>query len=141
MSNFAMPVSKNDDLNSSSNPLHVQVEETTGTNVHDYNTANVNGNGTTNNHDYTIVGTSFKLRGVLLSSESKFEAKVQVGPLATLVDKAVGKVNTAQMSFFISFDPPVIVPATGTGTIRVIRKRLQNGADDVHTTIMGEDLA
>lgn len=160
MSDFATPTSKNDELNSAANPFHHEISHTgaavsTGnplpvvvvgtpevvTKIHSYDQANVNGNNTTSNHDYTIVGSSFRLHKILLTSESKFEAEVQVGPLATLVTKGKGKVNTIQMSDSIVFDPPIDVPATGTGTIRVIRRRRQAGADDVQTTIMGYDVA
>lgn len=140
---FAMPISKNDDLNSSSNPIHVVVENTPEvvTNVHAYKKTSVSGSGSIDNHDYTVVGTSFRLRSVILSSQSKFEGEVKTGPLASLVTHALGIVNTSTMTTTITFDPPIIVPSTGTGTVRVVRRRFSSGTDDVHTTIIGEDIA
>ena len=138
---FANPVSANDELNSPLNPFYtseVGIPEVV-TNVHSYNPASVAGNGTTSNHDYTVVGTTFRLKQVLLSSASKFEAEIQVGPVGTLVTKARIRVNTQAMTEPAIFDPPIPVP--NGQIVRVIRRRFQTGTDTVDTTIMGEDVA
>lgn len=155
---YAMPVSKNDDLNSVSNPLSNEVVIDGAvvsslnplpvtlqgipeviTKVHDYKKTPITGNGTTDNHDYTVVGTKFRLKRVLLSAQSKFEGEVQVGPIISLATKAVAMVNTSKMTSSIVFDPPIDI--VSGDIVRVIRRRFQTGTDEINTTIMGEDIA
>ena len=138
---FPTLISKNDDANSPSNPIYtsdVNPPETI-TKVHAYSTANVAGNGAINNHDYTVVGTTFRLKKVIVASTGKVKFEIKVGPVGTLVTKGVSFTNPNKNYEEVIFDPPVDV-ANG-GIVRVVRQQNQTGNNDVYSTIMGEDIA
>ena len=110
-----------------------------GTPVADYGTGTP-GAGSSSNNDYTVVGSTFELHKVLFSSSGKMKIEVQVGPVASLVTKAVAfaEKDTAEE---ITFDPPIVVPVASTGTVRVIMTNRNGAAVDVYSTIMGVDKA
>lgn len=139
---FPTPISKNDDANSNSNPIYVQsvgaVE--TITKVHNYAT-NILASNATANQNYTVVGTIFRLKRVIGSSTGQAKFEIQVGPIASLVTKAIILVAPNCRTNEVTFDPPIEVPVTGTGTVRVIHKNLQTGSNDTYATIIGEDVA
>lgn len=157
---FPTPISKNDDLNSQSNPLFsavskdgnpnavgnpIYVQEVgtpavTSTPVHNYAPNNLASNASFN-QDYTVVGTKFKLKRVVCASTGQAKFEIQVGPSASLVSKAVVMVGPNCRTGEVVFDPPLEVPVTGAGKVRVIQKNLQTGTNDVYSTIMGEDVA
>lgn len=110
-----------------------------GTEVHDYDHAVATGSGASTNHDYTVANTTFLLSKVLISSSGKGRYEVQFGPIASLVTIAVGFLEKDSNSEIV-FDPPLPVPVTGTGTLRVIKFNRQAAATDYYTTIMGEDI-
>jgi len=93
---------------------------------------------TTVNHDYTVV-TALLLKSVYFSCSGGGKAEVQVGPLATLVTKWVGFVPKAGGTVSVTFDPPIEVPTTSTGTVRVIRTNRESSAQDLYSTIIGID--
>lgn len=135
-------VSKDTNPNSSSNPIFVQTVDTGTSNdeVHDYNTATPSADSSSN-HDYTVVNTTFVLKQVEVSGSGAFKFEVQVGPVASLVTKAVGfSTGRAGDTKILTFNPPIEVAATGTGTIRIIRTNRENQAVDVYSTIMGNDV-
>jgi hypothetical protein len=93
---------------------------------------------TTVNHDYPVVNTML-LKGVEFSCSGGGKAEVQVGPLATLVTKWVGFVPKQGGTVSVKFDPPIEVPNTSTGTVRVIRTNRESSAQDLYSTIIGID--
>lgn len=137
----AVPVSKDGSANAETNPIFVQVVNgvVSGTEVHDYDTAAAVAKGATSNHDYTVTGTTFLLHSVEFASSGAMKAEIQTGPLAGLTTVAVGFTSSATPMNQIDFDPPVEVPATGTGTVRVIRTN-RNRAQDLYSTIIGNDV-
>lgn len=140
---FPIPISKNDDSNSASNPIFVSevgIPETV-TPVHSFNAVAL-AFSATSNHDYTVVGTKFRLTEVNGASTGQAKFEIQTGPLASLTSKGVFFVSQQDRNFPFVFNPPLEVPVTGTGTVRVIRKNLQSGGNgDLYTTIQGEDIA
>ena len=119
--------------------INVVIGGSAGTKVHDYATATP-GAGASANNDYTVVGTTFELSRVEWSGSGKMKVEVQVGPVAGLVTKAVG-FTEKDTKDYIEFNPVLVVPVTGTGTVRVIMTNRQGAATDVYSTIMGTDIA
>lgn len=133
----SVKVSGNSTANSITNPIYVQTVKTgvTATEIHDYGT----GTGNTNN-DYTVTGTTFLLQSVIFGASGGMKAEIQVGPLATLATKAVGFIPHQGGTQQLFFDPPIEVPSTSTGTVRVIMTNREGSAMDVYSTIIGNDI-
>ncbi len=139
----AVPVSKDNGANSETNPIWVQNTDASvsGTEVQDFDTtASVAADGA-DNHDYVVTGTTFLLSSVIVSMSGNGKFEIQVGPIATLVTKAVGFLtgregDTKQ----VNFSPAIEVPVTGTGTVRVIRTNRENQTQAVYSTIIGKDV-
>lgn len=138
----AVPVSKDSSANSELNPIFVQNVNTivSGEEISDYDTAVAVASDASDNHDYTVAGTTFFLESVIFATSGGSKAEIQVGPLASLVSKAVGFITKEGGVEQLFFDPPIEVPATGTGTVRVIRTNRQGQAQDVYSTIIGRDV-
>ena len=140
----AVRISGNSTANGVLNPIFVQTVNTAvlGDEIHNYDTTAAVAAGGTDNHDYTVAGTTFLLKSVIFSGSGSVKAEIQTGPVAGLVTKAVafltGRQGDTQQLFF---DPPIEVPATSTGTVRVIRTNRQGSATDVYSTIIGNDVA
>lgn len=130
-------------VNSLANPIYVQnVEDATSSSeVHNYNTASSVAKDATSNHDYTVANTTFLLKQISCASSGDVKVEVQTGPAASLTTVWVGFVGgkdggTIQHRFY----PAKEVPATGTGTVRLIRTNRGNGALDLYSTIEGNDI-
>jgi hypothetical protein len=109
--------------------------------VHAYDTTSSVNHNSSDNHDYTVTGTTFLLQSVIVSASGRIKVEVQTGPLASLTTKAVIFLNgfsgdTKQ----IDFNPPIEVPVTSTGTVRLIRTNQAGAATDVYSTIIGREL-
>lgn len=138
----ALPISKNNSANTETNPIFVHNVDTviSGEEIHDYDTSTVAAD-TADNHDYTVAGTTFFLKSIIISGSGNIKFEVQVGALASLVTKVVGFLTgRAGDSKQIFFDPAIEVPVTGTGTVRVIRTNRENQTTDVYSTIIGSDV-
>jgi hypothetical protein len=139
----AVKISKDASANTETNPIYVYQVNTvvSGSEIHDYDTAaSVAGDGTSN-HDYTVANTTFFLKSVIVAASGAFKFEVQVGPVASLASKAVGfstgKGGDVRQIFF---DPPIEVPVTSTGTVRIIRTNRESSTQDVYSTIIGNDV-
>jgi len=119
--------------------INVVVAGSSGTKIHDFDTATP-GAGATDNHDYSVAGTTFELSRVEWAGSGKMKVEVQFGPSAGPATVAVG-FSEKDTKEYIEFNPVLIVPATGTGLVRVIRTNRQGAATDVYSTIMGNDIA
>jgi hypothetical protein len=134
----SIQVSANTSANSAGNPIFVAF--TTGAitgEVHDYATATVAGGGTSN-HDYTVV-TAMLLKAIEFSCSGGGKVELQVGPVASLVSKWVGFVPKQGGIVQLKLDPPIEVPTTSTGTVRLIRTNREGSSQDVYSTIIGID--
>ena len=110
--------------------------------VHDYDTAAAVVSDATDNHDYTVTGAgtnaTFILQSVIFSGSGSVKAEIQTGPVAGLATVAVGFLTGRQGDTQqLTFNPPIEVPTTGTGTVRVIRTNRQGAATDLYSTIIG----
>ena len=109
--------------------------------VHDYDTSAAIASDASDNHDYSVQNTTMLLSSVIVSGSGNIKAEIQVGPVGTLATVAVvflnGREGDTQQVFF---DPPIEVPVTTSGTVRVIRTNRQGAATDVYSTIIGTDV-
>lgn len=139
----ALKISKDANANSETNPIFVKLTDTavSGVEVHDFDQAVAVASAGTSNHDYTVTGTTMFLKSVIVSASGKCKFEIQVGALASLATVAVGFLNGAEGDTKqVNFEPAIEVPVTGTGTIRVIRTNRQNQAQDLYSTIIGNDV-
>lgn len=127
--------------NSETAPLYVyQVNTvTSGSEFHDENETNVASDSTAN-HDYTVVNTTALLKSVDYGSSGMSKVEVWAGPIASLVRYATRFTPEMGGGGQIFFDPPVEVPVTGTGTIRIIVTNFEGIANSIYTTAMGNDV-
>jgi hypothetical protein len=127
---------------SASNPVPVTIVDpaTTSSEVNDYDTAAAVAGSGTDNHDYTVVNTTFLLRSIIFASSGAGKVEVQVGPLASLVSKAVAFVPKQGGHVQLDFNPAIEVPVTSTGTVRLIRTNREGSAQDLYSTIIGNDI-
>lgn len=130
------------DANSETTPLYVQVVTTgvSASEIHDYDTAAAVAGDATSNHDYTVANTTFLLKSIIMSSSGGSKVEVQTGPVAGLASIAVGFVPREGGTLQLFFDPPREVPVTSTGTVRLIRTNRQGQAQDLYSTIIGNDV-
>lgn len=138
----AVRISGNTVANSETNPIFVQVVSTaiSGEEVQNYDTSSAIASDATDNHDYTVAGTTFLLKSIIYSASGAMKIELQTGPVASLVTKAVAFTSPSNPTGQLFFDPPIEVPATSTGTIRIIRRNDDNQAQDVYSTIIGFDV-
>ena len=128
--------------NTEAAPLYVQVVTSgvSSTEVHDEDEGVDVASDTADNHDYTVTGTTFLLKRVDYASSGAMKVEVWAGPLASLVRYATRFVSDLGGGDQIVFDPPVEVPVTSTGTVRIIRTNREGGTNSVYSTIMGNDI-
>ncbi|RLB63800.1 MAG: hypothetical protein DRH08_10575 [Deltaproteobacteria bacterium] len=135
-------ISADSSANSASNPIFVEVTSggSSGLEVCDYDHAVDTAADGSTNHDYAVVGTEFLLQhvDVACSGASKFE--IQVGPIAGLVSKMVAFIPRHGGFECCIFQPAIIVPATGTGTVRIIKTNRENQTNDLYSSILGSDI-
>jgi len=133
----SIQISKDTAVNSSTNPIYVAftTDVISATEIHDYATA-----ADTGNNDYTVTGTTFLLKSVIFAASGAMKAEIQTGPVGTLVSKAVGFIPKAGGTEQLFFDPPIEVPVTSTGTVRVVMTNREGSAMSVYSTIIGNDL-
>lgn len=138
----SVKISANTSANAVDNPIFVQVvsDVITSTEVHSYDTTAAVAADTADNHDYTVVGTTFLLKSVIAAFSGGGKVEIQTGPVASLVTCAVAFVPKEGGHVQLNFDPPIEVPVTSTGTVRVIRTNRQGQAQDVYSTIIGNDI-
>jgi len=133
----SIQVSKDTNANSASNPIYVfnTSDVVSATEIHDYDTT-----VDTGNNDYTVTGTTFLLKSVIFAASGGMKATVQTGPVGTLVTKAVGFIPHQGGTFQMEFNPPIEVPVTSTGTVRVIMTNREGAAQSLYSTIIGNDI-
>lgn len=137
----AVRISANTSANSETNPIYVQQSTAvSGNEVHSYNTAAAVASDATSNHDYTVAGTTFLLKSVIGAFSGGGKIEVQTGPVASLTTRAVAFIPKEGGHVQLEFNPPIEVPVTSTGTVRVIRTNRQGQAQDVYSTIIGNDI-
>ena len=128
--------------NTETTPLYVyQVNSiVSGYEVHSYDTQSALASDTADNHDYAVTGSNFMLKQVLVSSSGACKIEVQTGPVASLATIAVGFIPKHGGSWEWTLAVAKEVPVASTGTCRVIRTNREGAAQDVYSTIIGNDV-
>lgn len=138
----AVKVSKDTNANSETNPIFVKEGiAASGSEVHNYNTAASVASDATSNHDYTVANATFYLKKVTFACSGGGKVELQVGPVASLVSKRAAFIPKEGGFVEMSFNPPIEVPSTSTGTVRLIRTNRQGAAQDLYSSIEGNDVA
>ena len=109
--------------------------------IQDYNTASAVASDATSDHSYTVANTTFLLSSIIVSASGDCKFELKVGPVASLVTKAVGFLtgkegDTKQLIF----NPAIEIPVTSTGTVRITRTNREGTAQDLYSTIIGRDI-
>ena len=140
----ALKVSKDANANSDVNPIFVQDVSgaVVGTEIHDYDTSAAVAKDATDNHDYAVTGgKTLMLSSVIVAASGAMKCELQVGPAAGLATMAVLFTSGAKPTEQIIFDPPIEIPDTSTGTVRIIRQNDDHQAMDVYSTIIGAEVS
>ena len=130
-------------LGTVTNPLAVAISaDVSGDDIVDFNTSAAVAGGASSNHDYTVSGGKTLLFNQVEASGSgkiKVEIQVETGVGSnTFVTKAVQFNSTSAPNTSIKFGPPISV-AAGV-RVRVIRTNRDNQAQDVYSTLMGQEV-
>lgn len=138
----SLAVSRDNNPNGAGNPLYVEVvTAAAGGEVHDYNTAANVASAGVSNHDYAVTaGKTLNLAALRVAASGALRVELLVGPVATLASKFVGFTSVAEPTLQVEFEPPLAVPSTSTGTVRVARTNREPLAMDVYSTISGREV-
>lgn len=118
--------------------INVVIAGTTGTRIHSYDTTSALAKDGTDDHDYTVTGgKTLLVKQVIVAASGAMKVTIQAGPLASLVTYAVIFTSGAKPTEVITFEEPISVPSTSTGTVRVTRRNDDSQAMDVYSTIIG----
>ena len=138
----AVKVSKDTAANAETNPIFVKEGViASGSEVHDYDTAAAVASDATSNHDYTVANATFFLKKVTFAASGGGKVEVQAGPVASLVSYRVAFIPKDGGFIEMEFNPAIEVPVTSTGTVRLIRTNRQGQAQDLYSSIEGNDIA
>jgi hypothetical protein len=119
-----------------SNPLPVSIEESEGTEVHDYSTSSAVAAAGTSNHDYTVASGIFRLTQVLASASGKLKIEIQIATDGvTFTTKAVLFNSTSNPNLELTLSQALDCPTSGK--IRVIRTNKDLADQDLYSTIIG----
>lgn len=139
----AVPISRDSNANSATNPIYVKtVEEEIGGEVHDFNQGVAVAKDGVDNHDYSVSsGKVLLLKKVVISASGAMKAEIQVGPSSSLSTKAVIFTSAAKLKEEVEFNPPIEIAEAGGGEmVRVVRTNRDNQAQDLYSTIMGVEV-
>lgn len=118
--------------------INVVIAGTSGTRIHAYDTTVALAKDGNDDHDYTVTGgKTLLLKQVIVAASGAMKVTIQAGPLASLVTYAVVFTSGAKPTEVITFEEPISVPSTSTGTVRVNRRNDDSQAMDVYSTIIG----
>ena len=158
---FPSLVSKDREQNSAGNPILVQTSDGTngnselnpqyvyqvntvssGNEIHDFDESVDIAVDASANHDYTIAGTTFILKGFSVSGSGSYKYEVQVGELLSLATVYVG-FSTGRQGDTDNIILPIPVEVLGAndGTVRIIKTNRQGTAVSIYSTIIGSDVA
>jgi len=114
-----------------------------GSEVHDHDKSAATALAGTSNHDYLVANTTFLLSKVSIAGSGRMKAEIRTGTAAAVATDAANKLvlfkkrDETQPHEFV---PAVPVPATGTGTVRIVRTQRSVGSLFMYSTIEGEDI-
>ena len=122
-----------------SNPIFVTVGDNPNVEIHDFNTASAIAKNATSDHTYSPTN-GVKVARVHLSASGYAKFEIKFGTTASEVLKYVYFNSTAHPSIDVTFDKPVTL-AGGTDSMVITRTNLDNQAQDLYSTINGEEFS
>lgn len=128
-------------LFSGTNPLPISTSASlTGVEINVFNAGSAVALAATSSHDYTVTtGKTLQLTQVESSASGKMKVEVQVeGPALTFTTKFVQFNSTANTNTSIKLASPIDVVAGLR--VRVIRTNLDKAAQDLYSTISGQEV-
>lgn len=125
------------------NPIPVVFSsDPSGTEINDYNTAAAVASNATSNHDYAVTAAkTLVLTQIIASGSGKMKIEVQVETAAAsgvFTSKYVQFNSTATPNMILEFKSPL--QAVAGARVRIIRTNKDNQAQDVYTTICGNEI-
>ncbi|NJO48137.1 MAG: hypothetical protein HC840_00315 [Leptolyngbyaceae cyanobacterium RM2_2_4] len=127
---------------SATNPVPVTISaDLAGTEINNYNTASAVAAGASSNHDYTVTALNTLLLTQIEASGSgraKIEVQIETGVASGVFNtRFVQFSSTAETNMSIHLKAPISV-AAGV-RVRVIRTNRDNQAQDLYSTISGQE--
>lgn len=125
-----------------SNPLPVVTSDSTGDDIHDYDTAAAVVAAAISNHDYTVTaGKTFLLRqfGFAASGRGKFELQIETAPASGVFNsRVVGFTTEAEGNDEITLATPIEV-AAGV-IVRIVRTNRDDDDQDLYSWVNGSEI-
>lgn len=121
-----------------SNPVFVTVTDNPNAEVHEHDIASAIAKDAIGSHSYSPTG-NVKINRLMLSASGKARFEIKFGPTASEVSKYVFFNSTANPNVMIDLKAPITLAATDTLIIE--KKNLDNQAQDLYSTINGDEIA
>jgi len=111
-----------------------------GTAISDYDVSPATAQAATDDHEYSVSGTTFYLKQVLVSGTGRIKALIATGPTAGVTTRAVIFKKRDETERHL-WDPAIPVPGASSGVVRVTRTQRSTGSLFMYSTIVGDDVA
>lgn len=121
------------------NPVFVVGTDSPNPEVHDYNKASAIAADATSAHTYSPTN-NVKVKSLHLSASGLAKFEIAFGTTAGEVEKYVYFNSVSQPSAEYTFPAPITL-AGGTDSMVITRTNLENKAQDLYSTINGEEIA
>lgn len=121
-----------------SNPIFVTSTDNPNPELHDFDSAAAIVKSATADHSYAPSGSGAKVHGLHLSASGYAKFEVKFGTTASEVLTYVYFNSVASPSLDIKFPKPITL-ADGTDTMIITKTNLDGGAQDLYSTIVGEE--
>lgn len=120
------------------NPVYVTLTDNPNDEVHDFDVATAIAKNASDTHSYNNANGA-KIRSLHLSASGHAKFEISFGPTSSEVLKYVYFNSTANPNIVAEFPDPISLP--NTDTMIITKTNLDNQAQDLYSTINGEDLA
>lgn len=122
-----------------SNPVFVTSTDNPNDEVHDFDQATGIAKNASATHTYNnAIGAGAKIRNILLSASGLAKFEIAFGTTSSEVLKYVVFNSTANPNVQLNLRDPITLPTTDS--IVITKTNLDNQAQDLYSTINGEDL-
>lgn len=120
------------------NPVFVTNTDNPNPEIHNFSTASAVVKAASSDHSYSPSGSGAKIHGLHLSASGYAKFEVKFGTTASEVLTYVYFNSVAQPTLDIKFPKPITL-ADGTDTMIITKTNLDNQAQDLYSTIIGEE--
>lgn len=120
------------------NPVYVTVTDNPNAEIHDFDTAAAIAKNASADHSYNNANGA-KIKSLHLSASGLAKFEIKFGPTASEVLTYVYFNSTANPNIIAELPDPITL--TSSDTLIITKTNLDNQAQDIYSTINGEDLA